>query len=289
MTVNELLETVQLGERTVFDLADAAGGGKKLEVLIQKQPALLSPPPRKRESDARAHVFFSTASFAAYLEKYGTKDAVVFADPAAGEMHAVLDENAKEGKELLLFKPLLHPLWAPWETLLNRQMELSEFVEFLLNNRRVIAKPDARELVYSLSQIKATTHTEVQRGRGKQSMNGVMIKSTIEGVVNLELVELPETLEIATPLYVRTKEQEIEIDLCIEGGGAPDEIRCSLASGGILDAKVDAFEEMLEAIENHAGLKSKNITVTLGKPQFARWKYLDIASIDMVEVTKAPK
>ncbi len=273
MELQEILERVTEGKATALNVAKKVLDGKETVSLVIEQRQLLPEAPRapiKRESDARSHVFFEVKSFAAYLEKYGTKDTVVFGDPQEGIVYATLDETKKDGVEVLFFKPMLHPQWAPWEALIGKKMEIASFVEFVLNNRNVVTEPDARELVYNLSQIKATSTTEIQRGRGKNSVNGVMVTNRIQGVDKQELVELPEDLTLHVPIYIRTDKRKLMLALCIEAGEG-SEILCSLSSGDILEAKVDAFDDMFESLE---ALKAKGATVTLGKVKHQPWRYL---------------
>lgn len=290
MKLEEVLDRVVEGKATALSLSKELQDGKEALRVVLEQRVLqpeLPPIPRKAESPARAHVFFEVKSFAAYLKKYGTADTVIYGDPENGVAHATLSEVSKDGFETLLFKPMVHPLWRPWEALCGRRLELAEFVDVVLNNRRSITEPDARDLVYSLSQIKASVKTEVQRGRGKNSVNGVVVTSTIQGEKKGELVELPESLTIETPLYIRTEKQAINLDLCIEPGAQPGEIFVSLSSGDILDAKVAAFDEMFQQLEKLSA--EKQFTVTLGTPKHEAWAYLDRLPAQVMHVADSNK
>ncbi len=271
MEIEEFLGRITEGKSNALTVKKELLDGREQTTLVLEQRTLLPEAPRhpaRRESQPKAHTFYEVKSFAAYLEKYGCEDTVVFGDPAAGLVTAVLNEIAEDGFEMVSFRPMLHPRWAPWESLIGRKLEVAQFVEFVLNNRSAVQEPDARELVYSLWQIKSTSTTEIQRGRGKESINGIMVTNKIQGVEKSGLVELPDVLKLLLPIYVRTPARVIELDLCIEGGEGT-QILCSLSSGGILDAKVEAFEEMFKELEKLAGY-----TITMGTVAHGQWRYL---------------
>jgi hypothetical protein len=271
--LNELLENVSIGKKTVFNVLEEVGVGK---ALIVEQRALLPEAPRapdRAESPKKAHVFFDSAGFGAYLSKYGSADTVVFADPIEGVCSAVMDEKAKAGFEIVTMQPQLHPLWKPWEKcILAGRLSLESFVEFIGAHRRSIVLPDSRELIMALSQIKATTTVELHRGRGKEALNGLLVKTRIQGQEKESIVELPEMVRVRAPIFIGTTPKEIEVDVLIEvAGDDHNDLEVALSTGDMVNARMEAFDEMLKALD---GVKSKGATVTFGKPQHASWNYL---------------
>lgn len=270
MPLNELLTNVRVGEQTVFDVA---GGpeARKLTVELRKLHPEEARPPKRAESPAKKHEFFAAASLAAYLAKYGSEHTVVFADPNAEMIHAVLDERAKDGFEVLTMRPALHPLWKPWAEVAGRRVPLRDFAQFVAQNRRVIVQPDGKSLTLMLSQVRASVSVEVQHGRGKEAVNGLMIKTKIQGVEKQDSVEIPDEITIDVPLYVDTENRPIELDLCLEAD-RDGEVSVLVSAGTVAEARVAAFEDMVEVIR--AGIADKGATVTFGRPQHGPWAYL---------------
>jgi hypothetical protein len=269
MTVAETITNLSEGQKTIFTLIEKLSKDNKPEatlVVEQKESEPLTP--KRAESPRRRHVFYDVESFKAYLLDYGKDTTVVYGNPQSGVVHAVIDEEAKDGFEIIRFEPMLHPLWRPWEAILsNGAVMLDQFVDFVAKNRRSITVPSGAELLMMFSQIKASTHAELQRGRGKKAVNGLMITTEIQGVSNKELIELPDAIEISLPIFVRTSPRYVEIDITV--GLKGDDIQITLAAADLLEAKFKAFEEMFKTLESLS-----NMTLTLGEPAHADWNYL---------------
>ena len=273
-TVDELLEKIEVGKRTVFDLTKGADGAQK--VIVEQRQLLAEEPraPKKAESKRRAHTFHDLPGFKAYLKKYGGKDTVLFADVNKSSVSAVLDEQSLDGKELVSFEPQLHPRWAPWEALLGQELEVNDFIDFVRMHRRTIVKPDGRELALALSQIKASTEITLHKGKGKKSLNGLLVKTEIQGVRDEQTVELPEELLLDTPIFVASGSKKVLVDLIIETEAEGQGLVAKLSSGDLLEFKVRAFEEMLEQLAELSSDKDKPMTVTFGRAGEAPWDYL---------------
>jgi hypothetical protein len=266
MELKKILEEIRVGEETVLDIT---GGEKdrKLTIAMRKLHPEEARAPKRCESKARKHAFLAAKSLAAYIGAYGGPDTVVFADPEKEEISAVLDERAKDGFEVVTMKPQVHPLWAPWLDLANRRHPLDTFAGFLAQHRRSIVG-DSREIVMLFSQIRASVKIEVQRGRGAKAINGVVCTTEIAGQRKAEDVELPDTITVRAPLYVDTEPKEIELDLTVEAHG--ESISVLVSAGSIAEARVKAFEEMVEAVRGSV----KQGTFTFGRPSHAAWDYL---------------
>jgi len=269
-TVQELLTHIVEGQTTVIDLQQDLDNGtpkRILEIRTEKQPPLS---PIRAESKRRAHTFYDVLSFKSYLTKYGGADTVVYGNPETGVIHATINEKALTGVEVLRFEPMLHPLWRPWELLLKASViPLDAFVDFVAKNRRTIINPMGRELLMLFSQIHASTHKELDRGRGKNAVNGMIVTTKIQGVDKAERVELPDAIEISVPIFVRTSPRIIEIDLTIGVDSEGEDVQITLAAADLMEAKFKAFEEMFATLT-----ELKDMTVTLGDPAHKEWDYL---------------
>jgi hypothetical protein len=266
MELKKILEEIRVGEETVLDIT---GGEKdrKLTIAMRKLHPEEARAPKRAESKRRTHVFHAAKSLAAYIGAYGGPGTVVFADTEREEISAVLDEKATEGFEVVTMKPQVHPLWAPWLGLADRRHALDAFANFLAQHRRSIVG-DSREIVLLFSQIRASVKIEVQRGRGAKAINGVVCTTEIAGQRKNEDIELPDTLVVEAPLYVDTEPKKVELDLTVEAHG--ESISVLVSAGSIAEARVSAFEEMVETVRDSV----KQGTFTFGKPSHAAWDYL---------------
>lgn len=272
MKLKDILETPIEGVETSLQLMKALeGNGQRIEVSMRRlnpeQPEL----PIRSESAARAHRFFEVRGFIDYVLKFGGKDTVVFADPSRGVVQATLDENAAEGRETVVFAPMLHPQWEPWDRLLQKpELSLTEFLRHCANNRRGIIEPNARDLVLLFSQIQSCSKVDVAQGHGKTAVNGVLITTTIKGVESQDIGDLPDTIKLLLPIYIGTQPTEIEIDLTLSA--KPGEgITITLAAGDLLEAKFRIFTAMCAQFDE---LKTREMTVTMGSVNEEAWEYL---------------
>lgn len=268
-TLHEYLTTPFMGEETMLDVGGTTGD-RKVTLALKRIPKLEA---EKARSPARCHVFYEAATFAAYLAKYGSKDVVVWADPVGEEFHASLDEKAERGFEHVSMEPQIHPLWAPWANLLARRtVPLDDFARHLSENRRTIHVPDARTLAYLFGQVKAAVSVEIHRGRGKDAVNGVIVRTKVQGAEQgkPDLVEIPDEIVVRSSLYVQTAQREIGLDLLVDAT-ADGKVMVTVTAGTLAEAKVAVFEEMVDAVEKGVGSKA---TVCYGRPAMTPWQTL---------------
>ena len=183
-------------------------------------------------------------------------------------------ENVNVGETTVFdvtMKPQVHPLWKPWADIAGTTVALEKFAQFVAQNRRAIVKPDGKEIALTLSQVRAVVNVTVERGRGKDAVNGLMVTTKIQGIEKKEAVELPDEITLAVPLYVGTAKKEIELDLCIEAD-REGHVGVIVTAGTVAEAKVAAFEEMIAVVRE--GVKGLKATITLGKPKTGAWVYL---------------
>lgn len=279
-TIAQAIQTVPIGEATALSVVpDLELGGKRLVIESRKLHAEAPRAPTRRESPRRAHQLTTAESLGAYLTRYGSSSTVVFVDVENGVIHAILDEESAEGYERIPMKPALHPLWAPWDAILDEEMSLDDFVKHIDKHRRVITSPDSTDLRLTLSQVRTTVSVEVNRGRGRTAVNGLMVTTKIEGGTTKEApVDLPDVLTLKVPLYAQTPELELELDLCLdsdsEGG-----VTVLVTGGTVAQARVKAFEAMVAVVQAAIteAAKAKGVepaVLTWGKPEHADWAYL---------------
>lgn len=271
--VNEILGDIKEGNQTLVDVSRKmlSGGKEQITFAIENRKVQPEPPvmlPRQ-ESPPRAHNFHDAMGFADYLKKYKTTDTVVLVDIHARGASAILDEKATNGFELVVLSPILHPLFVPWEKLLDstRNISIQIFADFLRKNRRSIVKPEPMELIGMLSQIKVSRNITLHKGFGSRSLNGVVCEMEIAGTTKTEEIQLPEILTIEVPLYVATEAVKLEIDLVVDADDNEVFVKCS--SADVLTQQVKVFDSMLEDVR-----KIEDVVVVLGEPNYSNWTYL---------------
>lgn len=270
--ISEFLRNVQEGNENAIELAQTVlGDGTKTVKLnlarrtLQKELPLS---PSRAESPRRAHVFHDIVGFKDYLNKYKTENSVIFADVPAGQIAAVLNETAEKGFEIIILRPQVHPLFKPWVELTGSPaIPICDFATFVTANRRAVIGTDVKQLILTLSQIRASKKITIQQGTGKRGINGVNCEFEIQGVVKNDTVELPDVITIDVPLYVATEEVKLEFDLTV-GFGENNEVVVGITSADVKVKAIQAFEKMIEE------LTTDGVIVTLGCPAHADWKYL---------------
>lgn len=262
--VERLIEAV--GRPTVFKVADDVNGipGRTLTVELKDQPA------QRKESPPTEHVFHEVGGFARYLAKYGSTDLVVLADTLHMRVAAILDEGADCGREIIQLCPPVHPRLQPWCQHLGQSMSVETFVLFLREHRRTIIEPPARDVIMALSQIQAKTEVKVHKGQGKRCLNGVVVKTEIQGVVKDEVVELPETLVISVPLFLGRDPVRIEIDVALDADREGNVI-VRMTTGDLTVARYEEFCRIVADLEQ--ALDMKEITFAMGECRYGVWEY----------------
>lgn len=288
MSIDSLVQRVNFGRETVFDAVNAlyerADGSKVTAPTLVVSARKLNPeaprPPVLAESPPRRHVFHSAQSLGDYLARYGRRETVVFADQQAEEFSAVLHErehtsdekNIRQGGfEIVSMKPQEHPLWTPWRAIAGREIDVKEFAQFLTQHRRSVTEPNGKALSILLSQVRTSVSIEVQTGRGRSAVNGIMVTTKVTGANDQkDALEIPDTIKIRVPLYAECEPEEIELDLTVQG--SEEGATVIVSAGTVLEARIKAFEKMLRVVtEKTADL---GLVVTHGKPQHGQWSAL---------------
>lgn len=275
MNVSDLLEKLRPGMKTVIDVAGKEGD-RKLTVEFRRLLAEEPREPKRAESPSRKHELLSAQSLATYLLGLGEaheldgKLVVIFADPRSETIHAVLDDAARDGFEAVVMKPAPHPLWLPWAKIVGRPMPIETFAQFMIEHRKIVE--DGLELARDLSQVRANVSVEIHRGKGKDAINGVLVRSKIQSEAGrAEAVDLPNEIFLNVPLYLQTDAVRVELDLTLDAD-AEGEVTVLVSASGVEVARVEAFTRMVETISE--ATKGRGFTVVYGAPGYAPWAYL---------------
>lgn len=278
-TLANLLREVVEGHETAFHVTDKlvknedGMGVEERRLVIERRQLQPEPPPEpiRQETPPRAHTFYDPFQFTRYVSEYGGDALLVLGDPNMGVVKAVLDEAKTDGVEILELRPMIHPLFVEWSELLRKaRVGVREFATFCLKHRRVIAEPDALELIQVFSQITGSRMTEVKAGVGNKSINGVMVTTNVQGVKKDAVVEIPDCVTVVVPIYVGTDPVSIGIDLLVDIT-KDDEVVVNVVSSDLLEAKVTAFDRMMNIISD--GVENEDAVVGLGSIGHDDWPY----------------
>lgn len=286
-TVEQLVETAEPGIRTTLALADAldADGKKAGRRLIIERHRMIDDPPRAPEraaTERREHVFASVGTFIDYLTKYRTPDTVVLASVGGHDndgneqavvMTATLDEKAAHGVEVVECIPRLHPMFAPWHGMLGRRVTLADFLVFIRANRKAVVEPDGREFVRALSQVTAATSITLHQGKGRDSLNGILVRTRVQGQDATGTVDLPESVTIQLPVFVDEGPVKASVDLYLSVTGGGDGVAVELSSADLNAMMQEAIDAMVERVRDTFGAGNEAV-VGYGAPQWAPWKVL---------------
>jgi hypothetical protein len=259
---------------TVLDLErEMTPDARKLTVAVTQTPHEPKPPIRA-ESPAPAHVFHDIAAFTRYVTHYGkheatTSDVVILADVTKETIAAVLDETAGSGRTVVTFHPEKHPLFIPWYNAIGKKIPVVDFAKFAMERRRSVVDPDGRELAIMLSQVRGESTFTLHTGVGKNALNGLMVRTKIEGTVRDLPIELPESLTIEVPLYLGQSKVRIELDLLIFSP-EPDSIYVTITAADLEERFVESFQAMVEQLTDDLPTASCG----LGSLQYRSWEYL---------------
>ncbi len=272
-TLDSLLREVPIGRERVVDLAKQLLGegkeGVRLTIGERKLCPEQPPAPLRKESPRRSHVFHDVAGFGEYLAKYGGADTCIYVDVPAQRITGVLNERANYGIEYVVLEPQPHPQMAPWLNVFGKAIELRHALEFFRQNHRVIASPHGRDLVMVLSQVRMAREITMHEGRGKTCLNGLLVKTTIQGQKQDEVIELPDMLVLAVPLYVSMPAQQFEVDLLVDAS-SDQRLTALITCADYNVAKIKAFEEMVAELRK---MDCEEMVFAFGKPQWANWDY----------------
>lgn len=285
--ISNILRRVAEGQETTLDVAadvlefagppDENGDPTTTKVprhivTIERRALNAEPPdaPERFESPRRAHLFHDANGFIAYLQRYGTPATVVLADHATRTMEATINEEADDGFETVHLDPIPDPRSSEWSHNLGSALPIKQFARFIRANYRTVVKPDGHKLALLLSQITASRNATIQQGVGANSLNGIMIETTIQAKATTAPVDLPETITIKAPLFAGQDAVEIEIDILIEY--REEQVVAVMTSHDAHTKTIEAFEAMLAAIQT--GLALKTAVVALGERKTEPWNYL---------------
>jgi hypothetical protein len=277
--LNGFLERCEEGRPTTIELARNLTDGKEHVNITLRQT---TEKPVRMESPAKAHAFWSIEGFVAYLEKYAAaSNLVVLGDPNTGQIQAVLDERKGDGFEVVIFEPLMHPFWKPWQESLGKKIEIREFAKFIVEQKHIIVNPDARQLAAIFKQVRLSKNVTIDNGIGDGAINGVVVESKIAGQHPSMPLSLPEQIVIHCPMFMEQEAMDITIDLILDGTG--NSVVVEPKSSDAEAKRIEAIEAMLHQV--HETLTEA--TATLGKVKHESWKYVEVKPAAKMDYTGA--
>lgn len=274
--LEDFLRNVERGQENVMDIVkDVADGKEKITVCLGNR-ALQPEPPKERdraESPRRWHEFHAMEGFCEYLKKNKGDNMVVFAHVEKQEFAAVLNDKAARGFEIVTMRPQVHPLWLPWDNLINESpVGVKDFAKFLLSHRRQLTGERAREVILDFSQVRAASAVTLESGVGKHCVNGLMIETKIQGAKGSETFALPDSIFITAPLFVGLDPQTIEIDILLDMALAAN-VSGVVVTATSADAEtktIEAFDSMVEQLKSEVD----GVVVAMGRPDYMAWDYV---------------
>jgi hypothetical protein len=263
MSIKKFIENATRGIDNVVDVIRETGeDGKEQTRVVLTQNVQT---PVRMESPRRQHSFQDIQGLITYLKTYGSASSVILADAGSFTMSIVLNENAVNGFETLRFVPIIHPLIEPWIDVTTQWLPIDDFAQFIITNRRIVE--NGRSLSMLFSQVRASIKTEVQKGFGKKSINGVMTTIEVNSTQQTEPVELPEVIKVKCPIYSGTAEMEIEFDLVING--TPEGVMVLIGDSDYQVKKVQSFESFVKQVKDAGFMASLGVVSNDN-----RWSYV---------------
>lgn len=272
VALKTFMENVEEGRSTVIDIAKKAlegSSGDQLQVVI-KHKRIEPLVPVKKESSKRAHIFHDEETFLKYLAAYAGDKCVVLADMENIVLAATLDEDAKLGRECVMFRPKMHPRMQAWtQNVIGKQLEIEPFVEFLMANKKDVVEPSSVDLICILSQLRASTEIVMYRGVKNGARNGMTCTTNIEGHAKSEYAELPNSIKIEVPMFIGRDEVSIEIDLLLKA--SEEHIYVKTTSADYKVKRIDEFEAILTSVRKEVPVGG---VVGMGTVGYTEWQYL---------------
>jgi hypothetical protein len=264
--INGYLEAAGVNAKRSVDVAREVLEGKDHMTVTFRQEIA---EPKRSESPKRAHVFYTTDGFCAYLKKFGSANVVILADPASGCARAVLNETSPCGFETVSFEPMIHPMWKPWrDHLAFGDLSVKTFAKFVAGQGHVIRSPDPKQLLMVLSQVRLSKNVTVESGMGARSLNGVMVETSVQGKSATQMVDLPERIVVHCPMFWDTEPEDIAVDVLVDVNG--DEVNVLLTSSDAESKRIQQIETMLCSLVT--GLP--DAVVTFGNVEHEPWAYV---------------
>jgi hypothetical protein len=271
--VGTIIREIPPGQETILDLLDEGGESvRRIEVShrqLQPEPPVQLAEAAIARAKARNHVFHDIESFTKYLgrEEY-SGESLALADVYSRKIVCVLSEADPEDRETVAFVATDHPLFKPWQGILNKAIDATEFAVFCQKYRRTIKRPDGRELALLFSQIRMAKTVTVAQGVGKKSLNGVMIEVDIGGNKQGHVVDLPESITVECPLFIGSESLEIDIDLLVDE--KQDRVIVYATAPDIEAKQVEAFESLVQVVSQ------SGVLVGLGVIQHREWETVPV-------------
>lgn len=263
-TIEEVLTDATPKAVTVFEVirdVEELGGGKKLAVSHSVEPPECTVAPRA------SHEFHDIDGLRSYVVAYGKGTTVILGDISSYEAKVSLDEHDGDGGfSVLMYKPVFHPLFKTWLDIVGKDFPILDFAKFVMTNRRSVK--DGRNMALLFQQIRMSKKIEIAVWKGKKAINGVMVTTEINGGKTEVFEELPETLTIIAPVFLKSGVSEIELDLLIFE--RQEQVFVNVSAGNIDSIKADQFMSDLHWLD---GELNESI-VSYGKINYTEKKFI---------------
>lgn len=271
-TVKEFLEQVERGQLNAISVSERVldDGCKTVRLELEQKKVM----PERMESPARRHVFHEVEGFVQYIKGNAGAKLLVLIDSKNRMVRAVLDDQAKQGYEVILFNPPFHPRFELLtETLLGTH-EVAEFAMGVMRNRDVIVGVDGqagaangRSLALLMKQITIASEVTAEEGVGNNAINGVMMKTSVKAGDAKAKIDLPESIQVCVPIFLNTSSQTMDIQVTIKPLRAERvQIVCEVPELAVIVH--DLFDDILGDVRHIEGA-----LVSYGKVDHAGWTY----------------
>lgn len=271
---SEFLERTENNEHRLIELVDHLDGapGRALSVVRR------DPEPEVLRRRRRAHTIQSCESLVEYAKRHlksnPEDNPILFVDPLLHRASLILDEDRQHlDEEQVDCIWSHHDHWQAWaEAIMCESLTAADLTNLIRDTLDVVQDPNPRELLMLLAQMSISEETQIDRGRGPESTNGVTVKTTVRGVRGEERVQFPESVILKCPLFAGDEDSDgagIRVDLWLDASKDKG-VRFSLTSS---DADVQVarrfMDDVAELRERMAELK---IPVILGEPKHVEWR-----------------
>jgi len=173
--------------------------------------------PVKADIGPRRHVLSKPESFTNYINRFRSKNSVVFNNADHLSMICILDEVDKKENEKISFVPLVPLEFKQMEQLEDQgSLSVMWFLAWFKKNRRMISEPNPKEFILATSVVKLSTLTETVIGKGKQAKIGYLCESKIQGESNNTQIEFPEKMLVTCAPFEAGPAMNFEIDIDLE-------------------------------------------------------------------------
>ena len=203
----------------------------------------LDTPPRIRESVRLTDV----PSMAAYLDRFGSEETTIFADPDANKINAVLDYHGAgepdntDHTATMEVKPSEE--WKAWLGLAMGQPTQQQMGEFLEERAGDIVKPEPADVIEAAMTLEATKRVHFRQST--RLRDGLVQLTYQEEDQTKGGIKLPERLTLSIPVFERGPVEQIGILLRFRIGREEGRLTFVVKVENVHDIERQAFERIV--------------------------------------------